>query len=113
MHELPLTEQIIKIAEQSCRENGGDRVTSIRLVIGEDSGFIGDSIQMYFDIISQGSLCEGATISMERIRPQLQCTQCGAHFYRTYLSFDCPDCGGQGRPTQIGKECYVDSVEIQ
>lgn len=113
MHELPITQHIIKIAENSCMENGGKRVKHIQLVIGDDSGFITDSIQMYFDIISEGTLCEGAAITIQRIKPQLKCSQCGQLFQRKYLSFECPACGGQGGPTEIGKECYVDSVELE
>ena len=59
MHEYPVTLEIVRIAENTAREKGG-LVKAIHLVVGEDSGFIGESIQMYFDVISEGTLCEGA-----------------------------------------------------
>ena len=34
MHELPITQQIVKIADQHCRENGGTRVIKVNMVIG-------------------------------------------------------------------------------
>ena len=34
-------------------------------------------------------------------------------FEKKLLSFDCPKCGGQGGPTDIGKEFYIESIEIE
>ena len=53
MHEYPITEQIIKIAGRHCKEAGGEKVTKINLVIGDYSGYVYESVQMYFYIISQ------------------------------------------------------------
>ena len=35
MHEYPITEQIIKIAEKHCREAEAQRVSKVSLVIGD------------------------------------------------------------------------------
>lgn len=111
MHEYPITLRIVEIANQQA-EGAGARVSGIDLVVGDDSGFIGDSIQMYFDIIAEGTPCEGAALSIERVRPQLKCAACGTYFVRKPFSFACPQCGGDGYPTEIGKEFYVKSVEL-
>ena len=113
MHEYPITVQIIGIAEKSCREAGAVRVTKISLVIGESSGFIGESISMYFDIIAEGTLCAGAALEIERVKAKLQCPACGEIFTRAPLSFACPCCGQDGGPTQIGKEFYVKAIEVE
>ena len=113
MHEFPITEQIIKIAEEEARKANASRVAKITLVVGDYSGFIGESIQMYFDIISKGTLCDGAVIEIQRVKPKLQCSACGAYFERRPMSFECPECGGEGEPTEIGKEFYIDSIEVE
>ncbi|HIU25743.1 MAG TPA: hydrogenase maturation nickel metallochaperone HypA [Candidatus Copromorpha excrementigallinarum] len=113
MHEYPVTQQIIKIAEDHCRRAEGKKVTAVNLVIGDYSGYVGDSVQMYFDIISQGTLCQGARVSIKHIKPKLKCPDCGALFEKPPLSFDCPQCGGQGGPTDIGKEFYIETIEIE
>lgn len=113
MHEYPITQQIIKIAENHAREAGSSKVKTVNLVVGDYSGFIGESIQMYFDIISEGTLCEGAKINIQRVKPKLQCRECGAYFERKLFSFECPECGGEGGPTEIGKEFYIDTIEIE
>lgn len=112
MHEYPITLRIVEIANSQAAEAHA-RVTGIDLVVGDDSGFIGESIQMYFDVIAEGTPCAGARLTIERVRPKLQCTACGAYFEREPFSFACPACGGDGRPTKIGKEFYVKSVELE
>lgn len=113
MHEYPITQQIIKICEKHCREAGGNKVVKVKLVIGDRSGLIGDSIQMYFDVISEGTLCEKAEIEMVHIKPKLRCPSCNELFYRQPLSFACPKCGTDGEPTEIGKEFYIENIEIE
>jgi hydrogenase nickel incorporation protein HypA/HybF len=113
MHEYPITERILEIAEKHGKKFHASRVESITLVVGEQSGFIGESIQMYFGVISKGSLCEGARLVIKPVKPMLRCSSCGGLFYRKPLSFACPDCGGDGAPTQIGKEFYIESITVE
>jgi hydrogenase nickel incorporation protein HypA/HybF len=112
MHEYPLVRSIIKTASAHALEHRAARVQSIRLVVGDGSGYVPESIQMYFDILSKGTVCEGAAIEIKRVKPVMRCESCGAAFERSPFSFDCPDCGGLGSPTEIGKELYIDEIEI-
>lgn len=111
MHELPITEQIVKICCETAAEYRAT-VKSVDLVVGQDSGFIGESIQMYFDAVGQGTACEGAKLTIIGVKPKLRCSSCGELFARKLFSFECPICGGEGEPTEIGKEFYIKSVEL-
>ena len=111
MHELPLTEQIIDICSETAAKYKAT-VKAITLVVGEDSGFVGESIQMYFDVIGQGTVCEGAKLTSVGVKPKLKCQSCGELFERKLFSFTCPVCGGEGVPTEIGKEFYIKDVEL-
>ena len=112
MHEYPVTLEIVRMAEKTAREKVGI-VKAIHLVVGEDSGFIGESIQMYFDVISEGTLCEGALLTIQDVKPKMKCDRCGCLFERKKFSFTCPYCGGDGSPTDIGKEFYIESVDLE
>ncbi len=113
MHEYPITEQIIKIAEKHCKEAGGEKVRKVSLVIGDYSGYVGDSVRMYFDLISEGTMCQGAQVEITHVKPKLKCPSCGELFEKKLLSFACPKCGTDGEPTKIGKEFYIDSIEVE
>ena len=62
--------------------------------------------------ISAGGLCEGAAVEFETIPSMLRCETCGDLFKRKPFDFTCP-CGGQGRPTDIGREFYVKAIEVE
>lgn len=113
MHELPVTKHIVDIAEKHCLENGGNKVLAVNLVIGEYSGLVGEAIQTYFDVITEGTVCEGAVCNFESIKPKLRCNKCGKLFTKQLLTFDCPYCDGQGEATEIGKEFYIKNIEIE
>ena len=112
MHEYPVTVRIVESAEETAEKRKA-QVRRIDLVVGKDSGFIGESIQMYFDIVAEGTRCEGAKLFIEGVEPRLRCTQCGELFVRRLYSFACPSCGGEGEPTAIGKEFYIKSMELE
>ena len=111
MHEYPVTEQIVKIAEAKMRENNLEKITKINLVVGEYSGYVAESIKMYFDIITENTSIFGAELDIEFIKPKLKCEGCKKLFERKPFSFECPFCGGQGVPTEIGREFYIKSIE--
>lgn len=114
MHEYPATVAIIEIAERHARRHGASRVSAIRLVVGENSGYLPECMELYFDIIAGEGACKGARLEFERVKPLLRCRKCGAHFQRKPFEFACPEpgCGGEGWPTDIGREFFVKSIEI-
>ncbi|MEI7884446.1 MAG: hydrogenase maturation nickel metallochaperone HypA [Clostridia bacterium] len=112
MHEYPITKRIIEIAEEFARKNDAQEVKKINLVVGEYSGYVASSINLYFEIIAEGSLCNKAKLSIKNIKPRLLCNACGELFIRKPFSFKCPLCNGEGTPTDIGKEFYIKSIEV-
>ena len=113
MHEYGVTCKVIKIAEENAKQNNALKVTDIYLVVGDMSGFIGESIQMYFDVISQDSITNGAKLHIRVVRSELFCDTCQINFDRPKYSFECPICHQNGSPTQIGKEFFVEKIEIE
>ena len=112
MHEYQVTLEIIRIAEKHASEHNAAAVKQINLVVGEESGYVGDSVRLYFDLIAEGTLCEDAELVIETVKPKLRCEACGKLFERKPFSFTCPGCGGGARPTEIGREFFVKSVEV-
>jgi hydrogenase nickel incorporation protein HypA/HybF len=112
MHEYPITIRIIEIAQEVAEKNHAKSIQQINLVVGDYSGYVASSIELYFDIIAEGSLAKNAKLNIERVVPQLKCNSCGGLFERKPFSFQCPNCNGEGSPTDIGKEFYIKSIEI-
>jgi hydrogenase nickel incorporation protein HypA/HybF len=112
MHEYPAVLEIIRLAESACIGAKGAAVTKIALACGSDCGYSPECIGLYFDLVSKGTLCENAVLSYETIDAKLECRKCGDLFTRKPFDFSCPSCGGEGKPTSIGKEFYLSSVGI-
>lgn len=120
MHEYKVTKEIIEIALKSREENHkSDPIKEIALIIGENSGFIGESINMYFEVIVneleesgeiEKNVLSNTKISITPIKAKLKCAKCGNLFERERFSFSCPKCGGDGLPTNIGKEFKVEKI---
>jgi hydrogenase nickel incorporation protein HypA/HybF len=113
MHEYSLTRQIVKIVNRTAEAHAARRVTRVRLVVGGGSGVQPDSVQAYFSQIARGTPAEGATLSVRRVPVEMYCPACDRNFIRPRFSFACPVCGALGAPTDVGAECYVESVELE
>ncbi|QHI71106.1 hydrogenase maturation nickel metallochaperone HypA/HybF [Aminipila terrae] len=112
MHEYPITKRIIEISEEFAKKNNADDIKQINLVVGDYSGYVASSIELYFDLIAEDSICKNAVLNIERVEPKLKCSDCGKLFKRKPFSFACPYCQGEGRPTEIGQEFYIKSIEV-
>jgi hydrogenase nickel insertion protein HypA len=112
MHEYPITQRIIEVAGEYAQKNNAQEVKVINLIVGDYSGYVASSIELYFDLIAEGTVCEKAKLHIERVVPKLRCQSCGELFVRKPFSFECPSCKGEGAPTEIGQEFYIKSIEI-
>ena len=64
MHELPVTESILKIVLKHARVSGVRKVRTIRLIVGKLSDLEDEWIQRYFDYLSKGTVAEGARLGV-------------------------------------------------
>ncbi|HQF69985.1 MAG TPA: hydrogenase maturation nickel metallochaperone HypA, partial [Promineifilum sp.] len=76
MHELAITESILEIALRHGRSAGATRITDLHLVIGELSSVVDESVQFYWDIVSEGTAAAGATLHFRRVPARLVCRAC-------------------------------------
>lgn len=77
MHELSITEQIADIAIRHGEKNAAEKITDLYLVMGELSTVIDESVQFYWDLITEDTICEGATLHFQRIPAKFLCQECG------------------------------------
>jgi hydrogenase nickel incorporation protein HypA/HybF len=112
MHEYAVTQSIIRIVITEAGKAGVKKVSAINLVIGDLSTVIDDSVRLYFSMLAAGTPAEGAALNFRRIRAEFFCRHCGKSFVKPAHGFDCPICGNYGTITDVGKEFYVESIEV-
>ncbi|HVP20683.1 MAG TPA: hydrogenase maturation nickel metallochaperone HypA [Anaerolineaceae bacterium] len=113
MHELAVTESVLNIAVDHANKAGAKRVTDIYLVIGRLASIVDDSVQFYWDIISQNTICDKAQLHFKRMPANILCLDCGNEFPLEDELCPCPSCAGSRLKVITGDEFSLDSIEIE
>jgi hydrogenase nickel incorporation protein HypA/HybF len=112
MHELSVTESILKTVLETAQQNHATAITDISLTIGSLSSIVDDSVQFYWDHISQGTICEKAKLLFNRVMATLKCLDCETTYPLIEELTPCPSCGGIRVIILSGEEFHVDHIEI-
>ena len=112
MHELSITQNVLNIVVEHAQRAEAQKVTAINLVIGELTGFVDDSIQIYFDMLSPETIAAGAKLVIRRVPAQIRCRACGEVFALQGQKWVCPKCSAVGGEILRGREFLVESIEV-
>lgn len=113
MHELSITESLLEIAIRHAEEADAGRIVQLNIVVGELSSIVDESVQFYWDIVSAGTIAEGAKLHFERVEGRLRCLGCGHEFSLGGDSFTCPACGQEEVVIAGGDEFRLESIEVE
>jgi hydrogenase nickel incorporation protein HypA/HybF len=113
VHELPVSEQILKVVLEHARAAGARRVARVNLAIGDLTTFVDESIQFYFDFLSRDTEAEGAQLQIRRIAALVRCHECATEFAPDGTDWDCPRCGSLGGEVLSGRESLIESIEVE
>ena len=113
MHELAITEGIVETAIPAAQSGGAERILEIRLKIGELSGVFPEYIEEYLQVVTKGTIAEGAKLKVEKIPVSIICGSCDFEGPIDRKNAKCPDCAGTDFKITGGREYYVDSLEVE
>lgn len=113
MHDYHKVLHVIEQAEKEAKENGKTKVKAIHMVVGKDSGYAAEAIQLHFEDLRKGTICEDAELDIKDGEVYLKCPSCGEEFLRKPFEYNCPKCETEGEPTERGKEVEVESIEFE
>ncbi len=112
MHELAVTQSLLEIALRHAERADAQRIVRLNLVIGELTSIVDDSVQFYWDIISQGTIAEGAELCFKRVQGTLRCLGCGHTFPLSGQDYTCPVCGERQVIAVGGDDFRLESIEV-
>ncbi|MFB0537762.1 MAG: hydrogenase maturation nickel metallochaperone HypA [Anaerolineae bacterium] len=113
MHELSVTQGMLEIVLRHAQRAGAQRITQIHLVIGDLTSIVDDSVQFYFDFISQDTIAKGAQLVFQRTPATFRCRDCGNTFTPDKRDFTCTHCGEMSVDVVAGNEFRVESIEVE
>lgn len=113
MHELSVTENILKIALEHAETEHAVKVTDINLNIGQLSSIVDDSVQFYWELIAKDTICENARLNFNRIPARMSCRSCNNEYNLGSDPGPCPTCGSYDVLVISGDEFQMDSINIE
>jgi hydrogenase nickel incorporation protein HypA/HybF len=113
MHEMAVTESILRITLEHAQRNKAARVTAINIKLGQLASLVDDSIRFYWDLIAADTIAEKAELRFERVPARVVCLDCAAEFPLSKDSFACPNCGSERFRVVAGDEMSVESIEVE
>ena len=89
MHELGIMTGVMEAVEKSAVQAGATKVLKVTLSIGEMTEAIEDSLRFAFEVLTEGTMSEGAELEINMVTPRS---------YNTKLL--------------AGRELQIDSIEV-
>ena len=113
MHEMALCESLIGVIEDQAEVHAYSRVKTVFLEIGPLACVEPEALRFTFDVVTRGTLAEGAALDITETRPEAWCPAC-RHSVSVDQPFDpCPDCGGHRLELSGGNELRIKELEVE
>jgi len=109
MHELGISRNIVTIVEEAAR---GRRVKRVTLDVGRLAGVMPDALTFCFDVVSRGTLLDGARLDINNIAGRWRCLDCGVEFETASLYQPCA-CGSRRGQRLAGEELKIKTMELE
>jgi len=113
LHELSVMAYLLERVEVHAERLEASKVVAINLVVGERASVVDDSLLFAFDLLTPGTVAEGAKLNVRRTLMRFECSACEVDFHPEHGDFCCPRCGAVGTATEDGSELLIESLEFQ
>ena len=124
MHEYSIVQSLVDCVEKSLRPlrplcgektnhkgDEGDEVRRIVVRIGDLSGVDCELLATAFEVFRAGTICENATMSIEKVPVRWCCPKCGAEIAKGF-ALRCNDCHEPAR-LESGDEIILQRIELE
>lgn len=112
MHEMGIMEGVLDSALKSAQQAHALRIRKITLSIGDMTECIDDALQFSFEILSENTLAQGATLVLNKVSPRSVCLDCRKEFDHDRFHRKCPYCQSYSTDLIAGRELSIDSIEV-
>jgi hydrogenase nickel incorporation protein HypA/HybF len=112
MHEMSIAQSIVEIVQEQAQRDAFTRVRIVRLSLGALSHVDPRALAFAFDVVTRGTVVEGAALEIERPPGTGFCTDCSRHVEIPAFGEACPTCGGYRWVLVSGDEMRVVDLEV-
>ena len=113
MHEVSIMEQTMQVALENARSQDAIAIHLVRMRVGVGSGVVPEALKFAFDVVTKGTIAEGANLEIETVPIACRCAGCGIEFQPLDPFFyQCPGCGQLSSTLIAGRDVELASLEI-
>jgi hydrogenase nickel incorporation protein HypA/HybF len=113
LHELAITESLLRVALEQAGVHTVRRIVSIKLMIGELTGYVPEAVEQNFEQLAAGTIAQGAALLIERVPLRCRCKRCGNDYRAARDDFSCPACQAAEFEITGGREMFIESMEVE
>ncbi len=112
MHELSIATRLVEMACEHAEQSGASVITKLVLQIGELSAVHNSALQFSFEIVSEGTLAEGAELEINAVPVSVYCADCEEIVQLASIQrFRCPQCDAPSGDIRYGNELDISHIE--
>lgn len=93
VHGFGWMQQALVEVDKAAREDGFSSVAALHIFVGEASGYPREELDLAFESLKPGTVCENARLVIETEPAILQCLRCDTRRPWTQSDPTCPSCG--------------------
>jgi len=112
MHEMSLVESVVEILQEEARRQAFARVRTVWLEVGALSHCDPEALAFCFDVVTRGSLAEGARLEILRTPGQGWCLACSRPVVVARRGDPCDSCGSYQIQVTGGDAMRIQELEV-
>jgi hydrogenase nickel incorporation protein HypA/HybF len=112
MHELSLAEGMLELVAGAAHADGAQKVRTVWLELGALSHVEVHALRSCFDVVTRGSIAEGAALEIVTTPGRAWCMPCGRQVSLARLGDACPACGSHQLQVVGGEEMRVLEIAV-
>lgn len=113
MHEMSLCEGIVQVLEQEAERQSFHKVNRVRLEIGVLAGVEIAALRFGFDVVTRGTLAEGAELEVIELPAAAWCLMCMQRVEIRQRYDPCPECGTYQLQVTEGEDLKIKDLEVE
>jgi len=112
VHEYSIVQSLLDQCEEIAKENEVEKVTKVICKIGVLSGVEIHLLQTAFDTFKEGTICDGAELTLNHQKIKLHCQSCQETFEIDDILYKCISCESLDVKVIDGRDMYLMSLEM-
>lgn len=104
---------MLAIVLEQAKAAEASKVTKINLTIGQLSGIVPECVQLQFEMLSLRTMAAGASLAFNQPPASVHCRNCDETYSPEGFQLTCPKCRKKEFEVISGRECRVESIEVE